>query len=262
MKTPSSPPLRGLSGPWLAVLYVVALTGPLGLAAVSGLPRQPFWQEAASAIGIVAAVALMLQFITSGRFEALSGRIGIDVTMAFHKWTARTLAVVVIVHPLLYLAPDLFTDPGRAAWRFLHMLGSPRYLTGIVALLLLLAVVTLGLFRDRLGARYESWRASHGIMALVAAGFVVLHALRAGSYSRQLPLELVWPLLAALVLASALVVYALRTWRMRASPWRVLSVDKVAERLWEVRLRRRRAVGSPIAPASSRGWLSVAGAFH
>jgi len=230
------PPIRGLPGPVLAILYVAALLLPLLLALMSGRGPQGPWQEAASGLGFVAAVALMLQFVTSGRFESLSGRIGIDTTMAFHKWVARTLAVIVVIHPLLYVMPQLATDPGRALWRFGHLLTSPRYLTGVVALVLLLTVVVLALLRDRLGARYEAWRASHAVLALAAAAFTVLHALRAGSYSRELPLSLYWPLLAVLVVAAALVIYGIRTWRMRTTPWRVASVEKVADGLWELRL--------------------------
>ncbi len=66
----------------------------------------------------------MLQFVTSGRFEPLSGRIGIDVTMAFHKWLARALLLAVILHPLFFLGPDLFLDPGRAWSMLSHMLGA------------------------------------------------------------------------------------------------------------------------------------------
>ncbi len=255
MRHAAPPPRYGLSGIWLAVLYTIALTGPLGLALITGLPPGSAWREASSATGIAAAVALMLQFVTSGRFELLSQRIGIDVTMAFHKWSARALALAAILHPILYMTPDILDDPGRAGWRFLHLLASPRYLTGLMALLLLLAVVILAVFRDRIGARYEVWRASHGVLALAAAGLVVLHALRAGAYSRHPPLEVVWPLLAALVLASALAVYAFRTWRMQISPWRVASITKVADRLWELRLRSETGEGLAYR-AGQFAWLA------
>ena len=251
----SPPPIRGFSGLSLAILYAVALIAPMGLALASGLPAQAAWGEAASGTGLAAGVALMLQFVTSGRFEPLSGRIGIDVTMAFHKWSARALAVAVLVHPLLYVAPELFADPSRGLSRFLHMLAAPRYLTGVIALALILVVVALALLRDRIGVRYEAWRASHGALALVAAGLVVLHALRAGSYSRNLPLQAVWPLLAALVVASALTVYGLRAWRMRRTAWQVAGASKLAEGLWEVTLRPKSGGGLAYR-AGQFAWLA------
>ena len=79
---------------------------------------------------MVAGVALVLQFVTSGRFEFLSGRIGIDVTMAFHKWSARALVVVILVHPLAFVMPWLLTDPARGLARLLALLVDPRCLTG------------------------------------------------------------------------------------------------------------------------------------
>jgi predicted ferric reductase len=230
---------RGISGYALAILYVFALTAPLALALMQGPPRQGAWGEASSATGLSAGVALMLQFVTSGRFEQLSGRIGIDVTMAFHKWSARTLAVAVLMHPLLYIAPDFFADPVRGVSRILHMLTAPRYLTGVVSLMLIVIVVLLALLRDHVGAKYEAWRASHGALALLAAGLVVHHALQAGSYSRTPPMQALWPLLAIVALASALTVYGLRAWRMRRTPWQVAGTGKLADGLWELTLRRR-----------------------
>ena len=78
--------LPGLPPLVLFAIYPAALALPLALAALSDLPPVSPWLEAGSATGLVAAVGLAVQFITSGRFEKLSGRVGIDVTMAFHKW--------------------------------------------------------------------------------------------------------------------------------------------------------------------------------
>jgi predicted ferric reductase len=254
-----SPPtrLRGLSALPLAVLYIAALAVPLVLALATGLrPNNP-WIEASAAAGMVAGVGLMLQFVTSGRFEALSGRVGIDVTMAFHKWSARALAAFVVVHPILFVVPDFLAKPSRGLNRFGHLLVSPRYLAGVVAVVLVIALVTLAVRRDKLKVPYETWRASHGLLALMAAGLVTLHALRAGTYSRELPLGALWPALSALVLVSAFIVYAVRAWRMRKSPWRVAANRMVADGLWEVTLKPRSGPGL-VYRAGQFAWLAFA----
>ena len=73
MHTHSPPRLRGLSGIWPALAYVAALTVPLVLAYLYGRSHAFGWREATAATGMVAGVALVLQFVTSGRFEFLSG---------------------------------------------------------------------------------------------------------------------------------------------------------------------------------------------
>jgi Ferric reductase like transmembrane component len=81
---------------------------------------------------------------------ALSGRVGINVTMAFHKWAAKVMIVVILLHPLLFLAPAKPEKLGPAFNFLVAMLGSPRYLTGVLALVLVVTIVLLAVRRNRL----------------------------------------------------------------------------------------------------------------
>ena len=130
----------------LAAGYFALAAIPLALAAWAELPVDA-WTELASAFGMVAAVMLVLQLVSSGRFEFLSGRIGIDITMAFHKWMARLLLVLVVAHPLFFVLP---VDPARlnAAWNHLAALfTAPGNYTGILSFVLVILLVALGLAR-------------------------------------------------------------------------------------------------------------------
>jgi predicted ferric reductase len=242
MDTHVQPRRRGLSGLWLALLYVAALTAPLALAYVYGRSHALAWREATAATGMVAAVALVVQFVTSGRFEFLSGRIGIDVTMAFHKWSARALVVVVILHPLTFIVPNVLADPSRTLDWLTYVFFDRRFLTGTVSGVATIVLVLMALYRDTLG-RYTLWRAIHGLLALTAVAFLVLHVLRAGHYARFFPLDALWPMLAIVVVASALTVYGDRALRMAMTKWRVAGNRKVAEGLWEVTLRHDKGKG-------------------
>ena len=184
---------------------------------------------------MVAGVALVLQFVTSGRFEFLSGRIGIDVTMAFHKWSAKVLVVMVIIHPLTFIVPNVLADPSRSLDWLIYLFFDRRFLTGTVSGVATILLVVMALYREKLG-RYGVWRASHGLLALAAVVFLVLHVLRAGHYARFFPLDALWPLLAIVVLASALTVYGDRALQMVMTRWRVAGNRKVADGLWEVTL--------------------------
>ncbi len=154
--------------------FFALATMPLMLAGLVFGPADA-WIEFASAFGMVAGVLLFLQLVSSGRFEFVSGRIGIDITMAFHKWMARLLAILVVAHPLFFILP---LDPSRpnSAWNHLMaLLSAPANLTGVVAFVLVLLIVLIGMFRDRLPITHEVWRASHGLMAVAAAVAALMH---------------------------------------------------------------------------------------
>ncbi len=225
-----------LSAPILAVAYSLILAAPLAIAWVSGM--QPFssWWEATSATGLVGLTMLMLQFVTSGRYETMSGRVGIDVTMAFHKWAARILLVVVIAHPLLPHFPFSFDQMGAFFGDVGAMMVRPRYLSGTVALGFVIIIVVLALLRNRLPIPHEIWRASHGLMVLATVWIVAMHAIGVGTYSRDGLLRLLWPALAVVATALLLGVHLIKTYRMRHLPWRVVSNRKAANRLWEVKI--------------------------
>lgn len=256
---PTQPPRRrGLPGPLLALLYVVAVVLPIGLAALQPQPPLGAWVRAASASGLAAGVMVLLQMITSGRFEGLSGRIGIDVTMGFHKWAAPVALALAIAHPLFYLG---LPDPRRPN-RFDHhldaLLGAPHLWDGRIALILLMVLVVLALVRDRLPLRYEGWRATHAAGAFALIALVVWHALSDGRYSWHGPLAWFWVLLGLGVAGSALTVYLRRLGAGPAHDWRVASCRKVADRLWEVALEG--APGNHLRfRAGQFAWLATGG---
>lgn len=92
------------------------------------------------------------------------------------------------------------------------------------------------MIRADLGYRYEVWRFLHGIGAILVSGFGVLHATRAGRYSEASPLWLFWWALFALAVLSLVYVYVLKPLAQFRRPWRVASVERTAERIWQVTL--------------------------
>ncbi len=158
-----APPRRGLPPLLLAALYAGAVLLPMVLGWTTG--HQRVGMRAAAGCGIAAAVMIFLQMISSGRFEAISGRIGIDVTMAFHKWAAPAALVLALGHLALLVGPPDAERPHRLARR-LDMLLQPDLAEAWAALALLALLVVLALLRDRLPIRYELWRASHALGAL------------------------------------------------------------------------------------------------
>ncbi|MBK0399619.1 ferredoxin reductase family protein [Limibaculum sp. M0105] len=215
-------------------LYVGVVLVPLALAWTGTRPPRSFWDELATGAGMLAFAVILVEFVLSGRFRAVSGRIGMDVTMRLHQLFARSALVLALVHPFLYRAPSIRPYPWDATRRLTLMHDFGALWSGILGWLLLFVLVLHAIHRDRIDYRYETWRMMHGIGALIAAGLILHHTLKAGRYSADPVLAWIWTGLFALAALTLAHVYLLRPVLQLRAPWRVASVRPAALRSWEV----------------------------
>ncbi len=234
----STAAMVGLSGRALALGYLVVIAAGLALAASVPIPPNHAWGEAATALGIIGLAMMALQFFSSGRFRSLSGRIGIDRSIAFHRWAARILLIAVVLHPLLYTVPTFLADPARGFDRLGMMFLGERARTGLIAWLAVIAIVVLAVLRDRVRLPYEAWRGLHAALGALAVGFGVAHALAVGTYTTASSMQVYWYALAALALSSLVVVHLWRGLSFRRDPWRLVSNIEKARGLWELTFHR------------------------
>ncbi len=227
----------GLPGPVLALLYAGLAALPMLIGYATGIEASRPLSEFATALGLTTAALLHLQFLSSGRFENLSGRIGIDRTMGFHRVAAGTLLVFAILHPLGYVVAVALDNPAMAWKRLLYMLASARLRSGVFALAGLIVIVMLAVLRTRPWARYEYWRASHGPLAIVVTVLSVHHAVANGVYTGEVPVRLVWLALAVMAGTAIVLIYLIRPKRMWREGWQVAQVARVSERAVEIILR-------------------------
>ncbi|MGD9954238.1 MAG: ferric reductase-like transmembrane domain-containing protein [Burkholderiales bacterium] len=237
--------------PALIAAYAILALLPLVIGALEGLSGSGLVRELAAATGLVALAMLLLQFISSGRYEWLSGRAGIDHTMRFHQLAARALTVLVLLHPLLFLLPldpDGWRElPARAA----RLFSAPHLLSGVLAWVLLLALVGLAVLRNRLGLKYEWWRASHSLAALLVAIGGAHHALATGFYSGAPWLSRYWWALAAFALALWAYLWLVKPFVLMRGAHRVVSNEEIGRGIREIVLE----------PASGRALRYDAGQF-
>ncbi|MDX2158462.1 MAG: ferric reductase-like transmembrane domain-containing protein [Hyphomicrobiaceae bacterium] len=253
----SGMPAGGLSGPTAGFAFAALALLPMGAAVASGLEPQSLWKEIGAGLGLLGGALLFLQFPSSGRFERLSGRIGIDRTMGFHRLSALLLLLAVSLHPIAYAVPAFLRSPSSGLARLQALVTNGRLATGVAALALLAVLVVLASLRTRLPARYELWRVSHGPLAVVAAGLVLHHLATVGNYSAERLVWVAWMVLAAIAAISALLTYVARPWQMARGGWQVERVSQAADGVVELVLRC-----APTATFCFRGgqfvWLTVA----
>ncbi|MCF3972131.1 ferredoxin reductase family protein [Paracoccus salsus] len=226
-------PMR-LTGPSLAGTYLLLCLVPLLLALSRNVARPDIWERAAAAFGMIALVAMAIQFVTSGRFQAVSGQLGIDKIMAFHKIAAWWVLIAVILHPLAYVLPTWLDDPALGVERLAAYLTLPHYRSGVVALAALMTLVVSAILRDRLPWRYELWRASHVLLGITATGSGMHHAITTGRFSAMGPVHAFWWMTGLVVVGVLAVLYGWRWISLHRQPWRLASVTRLADRMWEL----------------------------
>ncbi len=231
--------------------FVLLAWLPLLLALAAAEEPGGWHEEAGIALGLVGLSLLLLQFAHSGRWNLVSGRSGIDVTMRFHRAAAILVLVMVLLHPVLFVLPLLLDDPAGGLARLHAMFTSPRMTTGKIAWIALVATVLLALGRRAIP--YQHWRLLHGLGALVAAGAGVWHALEVGLYSSFSPLGALW--WAGLVGAALLLAWAWgwKPWRAARAGWRLGAVTPLGPGYWDV------TVTGPTPPRFAAGqffWLA------
>ncbi|MGI9513155.1 MAG: ferredoxin reductase family protein [Anderseniella sp.] len=222
----------------LVAAYLVITLAPLVLSGLQGRAMRPFWDEVSSGLAMTAFAILLVEFVLSGRFKVISARIGMDVTMRIHQLLARTALVFVLVHPFLYRTPLLNSDlPWDISGQLTLGLTIGSLASGLIAWIVLPALVLTSIFRDQLPYRYETWRLMHGVGAVVVALAAMHHTLHAGRYSSDPLLAGFWALLLAAALGSLVYSYVIMPLKEAARPYVVTSVRKLARRTWELTIK-------------------------
>jgi predicted ferric reductase len=220
----------------LTCLYPAICLFPLFLAAIGGTPRLGFWLELSSGAALVGYAMLLMQFLLSGRFRAVTETVGIDLVMRFHQMMGRIAVVFVLAHPLLYAGPALWSSPANAPRLLQSLLSSDALRAGVVAWGLSILLVPLAVWRHRLPVSYEMWRLSHGLGAAAIAALGFHHLLQVGFNSMHPWLRDLWAALLALACLSLAHVYVITPILQLRAPYRVVSKRKVADRKWELTL--------------------------
>lgn len=231
---PNPPRLSRLNGPALACLYLLATLFPLMLARMQSAAPMDRWEYAAAAMGIIALWGMAVQFVTSGRFEVVSGRLGIDKIMAFHKLAALWLMLALVLHPLVYVLPTWLDDPDLGWIRLRFYLVDPAYRSGVISLGAVTILIVTSLLLDRLPWPYEAWRATHLVLGMIAVLAGLHHAWAVGRFSAEGALAWFWAAVGLAVLGVVAILYGWRWWLLHRRPWRLKSVTKRADRMWEL----------------------------
>ncbi|NVK32662.1 MAG: ferric reductase-like transmembrane domain-containing protein, partial [Gammaproteobacteria bacterium] len=184
-------------------LYALAIVAPLLLAwHYFGNPRG-LPQELGTILGMLAFAMILSEFALSGRLKSFSESVGMDATMRFHRTVGWLALSAALLHPFFYgSTPSGGLFPWDSSREFSIASEFAAIATGVIALVLLPALIVLAVWRSALDYRYEVWRRLHGVLAAVIALLLLHHTLEAGRYAMHKNVALLWQILTALAILS------------------------------------------------------------
>jgi predicted ferric reductase len=216
---------------WLSAIgYLVVTLVPLFVVLLGTHgPQRGFWIEFAVALGFIGLAMLGLQSVLTARFPRISGALGQDALLQFHRQAGLVAFGLVLAHPVILLASD------SDYWAFLDP--TDQFLRAAFLILVLFAlpvIIVTSLWRDQLRLPYEWWRLGHGALAFLIVVIGLVHIMRVQYYLESGWKQALWVGIGTAAIGSVLYVRAIKPLRVRRFPYRVASVEPLAREVWRV----------------------------
>ena len=236
---------------WIGV-YLFLVLGPLfALLLGDHPPARDFWTEFADAIAYAGLSIMGLQFGLTARFRFITRPWGEDVIYYFHRQLTWVAVALVLAHPaiLIWVRPARIAalNVFAAAWRV-------KYANFSIYALVALTALSYG--RKRIGLSYEAWHATHIVLALLAVGFGLAHAIAFGFYL-QSPLKSgLWVVLVIVWIGVFVYTRIVRPYFLLRRPYRVEAVRQERGDSVTLALQADGHEGLSFAPGQF-AWLST-----
>ena len=166
---------------------VLAFTGmPLLIWTMGNFPERSLLKESLSVITILAFCQMMGQFFWTRTNRAAAANLKMSKVIKYHKIIGYTFVIVLLVHPVLLVAPRFFESgiaPVDAFITIITTFTNQGVVLGIIAWFLMLALGITSLVRKKLPMKYKIWRVFHGILAMLFIFIAAWHVIDLGRHS-------------------------------------------------------------------------------
>ena len=154
--------------------------------ALGDFPRRTVLKDSLS-MGTLLAFSLMLGlfFLTRGSRNTVT-RFTMRTTVTLHKVIGYIVVAVLLLHPFFIVIPRYFESGIAPKEAFITMVTtweSPGVVLGIIAWCLMLILGVTSLLRNRLPMKYTTWRAVHGVLAILFVVLATWHAIDLGRHT-------------------------------------------------------------------------------
>ncbi len=219
-----------LSGILLAALYAILILTPvLVLLLGPKLTSRPSLLDLSVSLAFVGLAIMALQFVNSGRLKFLNAPFGTDLVYHFHRQIGIAAFLLVFAHPIL-----LFILDSRYL-RYLNIFTAPLAVKfGLLAVLLLVAVVWVAEYRQKLKIPYWFWKFWHGILATVMVSMALIHIFLTGNYVSQPWKKELWIGYSVLFIGMLLYTRVIYPLKLMRTPFTVTEVKKERGDIWTI----------------------------
>jgi predicted ferric reductase len=236
---------------WIGVYLFVTLLPLLVLLLYAPLEERGFWIEFSVALGFIGLAMIALQFALTARINRIEASYGIDIILQFHRYISIVAFSLILIHPIILF----ITEPET-----LQLLNFPvapwRARFAVIGTLALIVLVVTSIWRKPLRIEYESWRILHGILAVMAVGFGLAHALGVGYYLGLFWKGVLWSAIALFALWLLVYVRLVKPWFMTKKLYLVEEVIPQRGDVWTLALRPRGHEGFKFEPGQF-AWITL-----
>jgi 3-phenylpropionate/trans-cinnamate dioxygenase ferredoxin reductase subunit len=238
---------------WVA-LYILLTLIPLLILFIGPRPAgREFWREFSVALGFVGLAMMSLQFVLTARFGWLKAPYGSDIVYHFHRQISLVTFVLVLAHPLILFVFDPET------LRLLNLIEAPwRARAGVTALVALIVVIIISVWRKKLKIDYTPWRVWHGLLATLAVSLALVHVTLVNHYLNTPVKQVLWTGYGLFWLGLLLYVRIIKPFMQLRKPYEITTVTPERSSSWTVRVKPRGHRGMRFMPGQF-AWLTAFG---
>ena len=218
---------------WRIALYAGVVVAPSLISAWIGSDASghTLTQQLANNLALVGFSIVALQFVVSARWKWVEWPFGLDMIFLFHRAMAVWAGSLLLAHPLLMAW-------GKGDWFLLTrpLIHWPIQL-GRIALLTVLALILVSIFRASIRLDFERWRRIHNVLALGVLGLAFAHSTAIGTDFGSWPMRIVWSTFVGVGLVSY--GYHRFVWPHwhRRRPYEIAEVRQESHNVWTLKLR-------------------------
>jgi len=234
------------------VLYLVLALAPLGFMLVGERPMgREFVRELSVALGFVGISVMALQFVVTARISTITLPYGSDAVYHFHHYMSLVVFGLWLAHPVILVVKfpwaRALLNPITAPW---------RARAGLSAVVAVIALVIISVWRKRLKIEYDRWRIWHGILAVLGLILVMTHAFMVGKYIGTPVKRSLWLGYGVVWVLVVLYVRVIRPLRIARRPYAVAEIRPEVGNVWVLALKPVGHAGMQFLPGQF-AWLTA-----
>jgi len=235
-----------------SIVYLAAVVAPLFFMLVGDAPPgRGWWSDLSLALGFIGLAMLGLQFAVTARFHPVDAPYGLDAVLQYHRQISYAAFAFVLAHPAILI----IERPGR-----LDMLNPLTASTverwGLLSVVALMVLIAASIWRQPLRLRYELWRVSHGLLAIVVVASALIHVERSGYYVSDPWSRGLWVVMSVVLIGLLAYVRIYKPWRLLNRPYSVTEVRAIAPRTWALTVQAEGHAGLRFQPGQF-AWLTI-----